>query len=36
VVDAILLSSGIRKTGSLRNIRVQRGAQSYPWIFTAY
>jgi protein involved in polysaccharide export with SLBB domain len=27
VVDAILISGGIKKTGSLRNIRIQRGSQ---------
>jgi protein involved in polysaccharide export with SLBB domain len=27
VVDAILVSGGIKKTGSLRNIRIQRGTQ---------
>ena len=27
VVDAILISGGIKKTGSLRNIRIQRGGQ---------
>ncbi len=29
VLDAILLSGGIQKTGSLRNIRLQRGAREY-------
>ena len=28
VVDAILLSGGVRKTGSLRNIQIQRGART--------
>jgi protein involved in polysaccharide export with SLBB domain len=27
VVDAILISGGVKKTGSLRNIRIQRGGQ---------
>ena len=30
VVDAILLSGGIKKAGSLRNVRVQRGGRVYP------
>jgi len=30
VVDALLLSGGVRKTGSLRNIRIQRGGREYP------
>ena len=29
VVDALLLSGGIRKTGSLRNIRVERGSRIF-------
>jgi protein involved in polysaccharide export with SLBB domain len=29
VIDAILLSGGVRKSGSLRNIRVQRGTRQY-------
>lgn len=29
VVDALLLSGGVRKTGSLRNVRVQRGGHEY-------
>lgn len=28
-VDAILLSGGVKKTGSLRNIRIQRGGHEY-------
>jgi protein involved in polysaccharide export with SLBB domain len=28
-LDALLLSGGVKKTGSLRNIRVQRGGHSY-------
>jgi len=30
VVDALLLSGGVRKTGSLRNIRIQRAGREYP------
>jgi protein involved in polysaccharide export with SLBB domain len=29
VVDAVLLSGGIKKTGTLRNLRVQRGGREY-------
>jgi polysaccharide export outer membrane protein len=29
VVDALLLSGGIRKTGSLRNVRIQRGGHEF-------
>jgi protein involved in polysaccharide export with SLBB domain len=29
-VDALLLSGGVRKTGSLRNIRLMRGGHEYP------
>jgi protein involved in polysaccharide export with SLBB domain len=29
-VDALLLSGGVKKTGSLRNIRIQRGGHEYP------
>jgi protein involved in polysaccharide export with SLBB domain len=29
VVDAILLSGGVRKSGSLRNVRVQRGGREF-------
>jgi protein involved in polysaccharide export with SLBB domain len=29
-VDALLLSGGVRKTGSLRNIRIRRGGRDYP------
>jgi polysaccharide export outer membrane protein len=29
VVDALLLSGGVRKTGSLRNVRIQRGGHEY-------
>ena len=28
-VDALLLSGGVRKTGSLRNVRIQRGGHEY-------
>jgi len=30
VVDALLLSNGVKKTGSLRNIRIQRQGHEYP------
>lgn len=30
VVDALLLSGGVRKTGSLRNIRILRAGREYP------
>jgi len=29
VVDALVLSGGVRKTGSLRNVRIQRGGKSF-------
>lgn len=29
VVDALLLSGGVKKTGSLRDVRIQRGAHGY-------
>ena len=29
VVDALVLSGGVRKTGSLRDIRIERGGKSY-------
>ena len=28
-VDALLLSGGVKKTGSLRNVRIQRGGREY-------
>jgi len=30
VVDAILLSGGVKKSGSLRNVRLQRGGRQFP------